>query len=441
MNYRVLDSRNALYLKVGHFRQVFRRSFRRWAKRRRSVFLSMFDLIEKPARRHAGLPEDLRGLSGKRFWSLRMRLVRSSIRASGIDDQVFQPLLDFFSSARRFEWDTFQKHLESFFLQFEDVAKKRIATRLESALSDYRFLSSRGLAYSSYAMREAGLALLAEEIEFSKSPAKAMLLRIGMGDFPGARQIYELTRSRQQSASFEYAAISKLFTPDSNPCPRKELLDPYLSSLVEGRRIHIVGPGSDSPSESVNSSKEALVLRFEEARRLPQLQRTTDIGWEDSNPSRKTEKFIGDQKVLLVNYPEFMGRFKGPLPPVIRQARFQGLGGYGLPLGATRAILNLLPYGPSEIYVTGIDFFLAESQYEEGYGGPDQEDELFHHWSLMHGHDLLSNLNLGRALAEYGMVKGDAAFVRAINTPSDVASRIYDNVFWRRLYTRSSRKH
>lgn len=436
---RVAKARGGLYYKIGHLRQLFLRSYRRWMRKIRSKVLFILDLIEEQDVRHPGLPDDLRGLSGRTLWVVRIPLIRNAIRTSGIEQQIFDPFLAFAESARRLESESFRANLEILFQQYEELAEKTIRTNPESALSNYRFLSSRGLSYSSRMLRETGLRLLAEEVDFGEDPARALLLRIGMGDYSGARRLHVSTARKQESTSFEHLAISQLLANESTVDFERKFLDPYLLSLVEGRKISIVGPSNGSAPDSCSIPPENLILRFEEARRPPQFQRRTNIGWEDSNPSRKEPKFIGNQSVLLVNYPEFMNRFNGSLPPIVRQERFEGLGGYGLPLGAMRAILNLLPYGPSELYVSGIDFFLSESNYEQGYGGLDQADELFHHWSLMHGHDLLANLNLGKALFAKGKVKGDAAFVRAVSTPLQAAAKTYDITFWRRLYSRLSR--
>lgn len=398
-----------------------------------------FDCVEKSGVRHPGLPQDIRGLSGNTFWALRKPLLRSSMRGAGIESQMFGPYLAFVSSVKGMERDAFHSSLGEFFRQFEGVANLRSSTHTASALSDYRFWSSRGLSLSSRNLRETGLHLLANEITFEDDPSRALLLLIGMGDYAGARGLHEKTARDRDFASFEHLAISQLLRKKAAPAFRSGFLDEHLLSLVEGKKIYILGPGEGSDLGSQCASSDSLVLRFEEARRLPQLQRNVDIGWEDSNPSRKEPKFLGNQKVLLVNYPEHMGRFSGHLPHVVRQERFEGLGGYGLPLGAMRAALNLLPYGPSEIYMSGIDFFLSDSQYEPGYGGADQRDTLFHHWTLMHGHDLISNLHLGKALWLSGTVTGDERFLRAINTPAAVAARVYDQTYWNRLYAYISR--
>lgn len=422
-----------VYRKVGHYRQLGRRTFRRWLRRFLSNLFSLLDFIEKPVVRHPGLPEDLRGLSGNRFWALRRPLLRSSMRCAGTTPLMIEPYLAFVDRARSMDNDEFESSLHDLFLDFEERSNLQLKLDPNSALSDYRFFSARGLSYPCRGLREHGLARLNDEIKRRDDSVGPVLLSIGMGDFSGAHALYENIAQNEDCSSFEHLAISYLFEEPVTPSTKGKFLDQRLLSLVEGKRICILGPGPGSESAYQDGLGDSLILRFEEARRPPHLQRKVEIGWEDTNPSRIEPKYVGNQKILMLNYPEFTGRFSGNLPHVVRQEMFEGLGGYGLPLGATRAALNLLPYGPSGIYMSGIDFFLSDSQYEQGYGGLHQEDRLFHHWTLMHGHDLIANLHLGKALWLTGKVSGDEGFLRAIDTAPAVAAQTYDHTYWHRL--------
>ena len=100
-----------------------------------------------------------------------------------------------------------------------------------------------------------------------------------------------------------------------------------------------------------------------------------------------------------------------------------------MPLGVLRAALNLLPYEPNSIFISGADFYLSFPHHTSDYVATNQRDRVFHQWSTMNGHDLLANLELAKILVSLCLIDGDERFRRAAGTPIDEAAQIYDHLF------------